>query len=64
MTIGSFAQTILLNGITKFSGSSRQKSNFFNRLGKVTLDISSIKVLPRQMREPPKKGLKENVFLL
>lgn len=39
------------------------KSNLVSKTGKVTLDTVSTKVLPRQIRMPPKKGLNANGLL-
>jgi len=53
---------MLLNGWTKFFASSISKSKDFSIFGKVTFETSSMKVLPKQMRIPPRKGLNENGF--
>jgi hypothetical protein len=51
---------MLLNGILKFAASYNSKEKFLNKLGRVTFETSSINVFPRQIRWPPRKGLKEN----
>jgi len=51
---------MLLCGNTKLSGSDSWKSNFVNKTGNITFEIDSIKVLPKQILIPPRKGLKAN----
>ena len=55
-----------LCGISKVEGSTSGKnaiSKFEISVGTVSLLTASMKVLPIQMRWPPKKGAKLNVFL-
>ena len=46
-----------------WSGSTNSKSRWYITSGSVYTVINSAKVLPRQIRLPPKNGQKENGFL-